>query len=263
MPCILHAMCMPCICMPYLCNVFCTSCLCHGFAYLISPFSCMPCLLKANYTISAHRCMENRFVGLHCHSSRLTHRVLPITHLASFVHWLLITHCSLFVAYHALLIVCCLSCIAHCLLLIMHCSLFVAYHALLITCCYLLLSCIAHHLSCCVHCLLYSAYHAALIIHCSSFIARCLLLIQHCSLFAAYRQLLTILLLSICYLLWFILTFNRHYICTTPSKHLLDNIDQTFKMQFRFSSKVWGKLGTVGQLDMKIKPLIAISMQHH
>ena len=183
MPCILHAMCMPCICMPYLCNVFCTSCLCHGFAYLISPFSCMPCLLKANYTISAHRCMENRFVGLHCHSSRLTHRVLPITHLASFVHWLLITHCSLFVAYHALLIVCCLSCIAHCLLLIMHCLLLVAtccYHALLIIC---RVVCTACYIVLIMQRSLFTARHSLLVVCCLYSTAHYLLLIVNCSLF--------------------------------------------------------------------------------
>jgi len=97
MQCSLHATLMSCICMPHLC---------HVFARLVSPFSYMPRLLKANYTISAHRCMENRFIGLHCHSSHLTHRVLPITHWTSFIHWLLITHCSLFVAYHALFIAC-------------------------------------------------------------------------------------------------------------------------------------------------------------
>jgi len=71
-------------------------------------------------------------------------------------HWLLIMHCSLFVAYHALLIICCLSYITHCLLHITHCSLFVAaYHALLIICC---LSCIAHRLLCSVYCLLYIMY---------------------------------------------------------------------------------------------------------
>ena len=86
MPCILHAMCMPCICTPCLCNVFCTPCSYHAFACLVRPFSCMPHLLKANYTISAHCCMESRFIGLHCHSSCITHHVPPIMHRASFVH---------------------------------------------------------------------------------------------------------------------------------------------------------------------------------
>ena len=123
-PCVLHGMCMPCICTPCLCNVFCTPCLYHAFACLVRPFSCMPHLLKANYTISEHCCMESRFIGLHCHSSCITHHVPPIMLWAS---WLLITHCSLSIAYHALFIVYCLSCIVHCLLCSVHCLLYIIY----------------------------------------------------------------------------------------------------------------------------------------
>jgi len=111
---------------------------------------------------------------------------------------LLIMHCSLFVAYHALLIVCCLSCIAHYLLLIMYCSLFVSYHALLIVCCPLIvccLSCIAHYLLLIMHCSLFVAYHALLINCCVACTACYILLIAY------------------------------HY----SAKHLLGNINHTFK----------------------------------
>ena len=143
---------------------------------------------------------------------------------------------------------------------------FIAYHALSIVCC---LSCIARCL-CSTHCSLYIAYHAPFVIYCLSFIARCLLLITHCSLFlrvlfVAYHQLLTICYFSSTAHYLLLIMVYSHLIDTTyllPCQALLSNIDQTFKNAISLQQQSLGKLGAVGLLDMKIELLIAISMQH-
>ena len=117
-------------------------------AYAISVLICLYIRAglrdKAKFTVYTYHCMASRILGLRCCSSHIAHYLLLIKHCASFAYWLLIMHCSLFIAYHcslfvayyaliiiclffyrALLIVCCSSCNAHYLLLITHCFVFV------------------------------------------------------------------------------------------------------------------------------------------